>query len=128
MARILVADDEPGVRRLVRLTLELEGHMVTEAADGAGALAAAHAVPPDCVVLDVMMPGMDGLEVCRRLRANSQTATTPVVLLSAKAQEADVAAGLAAGADRYLTKPFEPLDLAVAVEDLIYGRSTDVPD
>lgn len=116
MVRVLVVDDDPVILQLVRLNLELEGHQVTEAEDGSAALERARESRPDVVVLDVMLPEIDGYEVCRRLREDPETAGIPVVLLSARALASDVAAGQAAGAAAYVTKPFDPLDLVGVVE------------
>jgi two-component system response regulator MprA len=108
--RILVVDDDPAVLRMLVRTLRAEGHEVEAAPDGGAALAAVERHAPDAVVLDVAMPGLDGLAVCRRLRAGGLTA--PVLLLTARDAVADRVAGLEAGADDYLVKPF-------AVEELL---------
>ncbi|MDX6734049.1 MAG: two-component system, OmpR family, response regulator MprA, partial [Baekduia sp.] len=108
--RILVVDDDPAMLRMLVRTLSAEGHDVEAAADGGAALAAVERRAPDSVVLDVAMPGMDGLAVCRRLRARGLTA--PVLLLTARDGIPDRVAGLEAGADDYLLKPF-------AVEELL---------
>lgn len=121
MARILVVEDDPSVQRLVRLTLELEGHEVAVVARGGDAVEAAGAAAADVVVLDVMLPGVDGMAVCRQLRARANETRVGVVMLSARAQAADIAAGLAAGADAYVTKPFEPLDLVEHVARVLAG-------
>lgn len=123
MACILLVEDDPSVRKLVRLTLELEGHEVTVVARGADAVATAERLDVDLVVLDVMLPGLDGLDVCRALRANAVTASLGVVMLSARAQASDVDAGFAAGADAYVTKPFEPLDLVSRVDEVLHETS-----
>jgi len=122
MANILVADDDPSVLKLIRVTLELEGHKVTAVGTGTDALATAvgQASVLDMAVLDVMMPGIDGMDVCRRIRSSEATRTLPVLLLTARAQESDMAEGLAAGADVYLTKPFEPLDLVACVQEILH--------
>jgi DNA-binding response OmpR family regulator len=116
---VLIADDEAYVVELVRVTLEDERVHVFEAADGGTALAVAQAVGVDLVLLDVHLPDMSGLEVCRALRANPRFAATRVVMLTAAAQQEDVVRGLAAGADDYLTKPFSPLRLLSLVERLL---------
>ena len=108
--RILVVDDDPDVRRMLVRTLGAEGHEVEAVPDGGAALAAAERVAPDTVLLDVSMPGMDGLAVCRRLRAGGLTA--PILLLTARDAVADRVAGLESGADDYVIKPF-------AVEELL---------
>ena len=117
--RILLVDDEPPIQTLLSYPLQKDGYEVITAADGRQALERFEEITPDLVVLDVMMPKMDGLEVARRLKADPATASIPILLLSAKAQEVDVRAGSATGADDYLTKPFDPLDLLERVEALI---------
>ncbi|MBI5268224.1 MAG: response regulator [Burkholderiales bacterium] len=118
MSKVLIIDDHPDIRRLVRLTLEFEQHQIMEAVDGRIGLEAARQWKPDIVLLDVMMPGMDGLETCRQLRADPSLAGTRVVLLTARGGSADRSAGLAAGADEYVVKPFSPLTLLQLVEQL----------
>ena len=119
MPTILVVDDEPPILELVRYTLEDEQIRVLEAADGVQALEVAHAARPDLILLDVQMPRLDGLEVCRRLRADTALRGTRIVMLTAAGQDADRARGLAAGADEYLTKPFSPLALFTLVRSLL---------
>jgi CheY-like chemotaxis protein len=116
--RVLVVDDDAMIVLLLKLNLELEGHEVLTAADGPGALHAAFEHRPDVVLLDVVLAGVDGLEVCRRLRADPLTQTTPVVFLTGLAQATDMERGVAAGCDAYVTKPFDPLDLVALVERL----------
>ena len=111
MARILVVDDDPSVRALLRDVLELEGHTVAEAVDGYAALRAVAAERPDCVVLDVIMPGMDGHEVLTRLRATAGGRELPVVMLTAAADDDTAWRGWSGGADRVLGKPFDADDL-----------------
>lgn len=111
MARILVVDDDPSVRALLRDVLELEGHTVTDAVDGYAALRAVAAERPDCVVLDVVMPGMDGHEVLGRLRATSGGRELPVVMLTAAADDDTAWRGWSGGVDRVLGKPFDTDDL-----------------
>ena len=101
--QVLVVDDDAGVRQAVRRALLLEGYEVALAEDGVEALRAVTTAPPDAIVLDVMMPRLDGLEVCRRIRART---TVPIIMLTAKAEEADRVIGLEIGADDYITKPF----------------------
>jgi two-component system phosphate regulon response regulator PhoB len=115
---VLIADDEPHVVELVRVTLEDDRLSIIEAFDGEGALTLAQAMHPDVVLLDVHMPGLDGLEVCRRLRRDPAFAQTTIVMLTAAAQRDDVARGLAAGANHYLTKPFSPVALLALIERL----------
>ncbi len=120
-SRILVVDDDRSVRRLLEMTFGLEGYDVGSAVDGEAALVEAESTTPDLIVLDVMMPGIDGVEVCRRLRAIQSMRTVPVILLSAKAQREDIEAGLACGAQRYVTKPFDPAALVALVALLLQG-------
>ena len=116
---ILVVDDDPDIRRFVEMNLRLEGYRVLTAADGAMALAMVATEIPDLVLLDVMMPGLDGIEVTRRLRADSRTATTPIVMLTAKSMTADRVLGLTAGADDYIIKPFDTLELVARVRSTL---------
>ena len=109
---MLFADDDPGMRAIVRMNLEAEGFEVTVVEDGDNALLEAERLLPDLIVLDVMMPGRDGFEVLRNLKARTETAAIPVVLLTAKATDLDVWEGWKSGADYYMTKPFNPEDLA----------------
>ncbi|MEV0503705.1 response regulator, partial [Streptomyces spectabilis] len=102
---VLLAEDDRAIRTSLERALTLEGYRVTAVADGVQALAAAHRQPPDLLVLDVMMPGIDGLQVCRVLRAEGSR--TPVLMLTARVETADRVAGLDAGADDYVAKPFE---------------------
>jgi DNA-binding response OmpR family regulator len=110
--RVLFADDDPGMRAIVVMNLEAEGFEVTAVEDGDLALQEAGRLLPDLIVLDVMMPGRDGFEVLRNLKAQTETAAIPVVLLTAKATDLDVWEGWKSGADYYMTKPFNPVDLA----------------
>ncbi len=119
--RVLVVDDDPTVSDVVRRYLEQDGFTVGLAADGLAALAAVNAHPPDLVVLDLMLGGIDGLEVCRRLRRDRPA--LPVVMLTALGEEADRVVGLEVGADDYVTKPFDPDELVAIVRDLA-ARST----
>ena len=114
---VLVVDDDATVSDVVRRYLERAGLEVTLAADGPGALAAAQGRRPNLVVLDLMLPGIDGLEVCRRLRAEDPT--LPVIMLTALGEEADRVAGLELGADDYVTKPFSPRELALRVQSVL---------
>jgi DNA-binding response OmpR family regulator len=116
---ILFADDDPGMRALVVINLEAEGFEVTTAEDGFSALEKAERLHPDLIVLDVMMPGRDGLDVLQELRKRPAVAAIPVVLLTAKATDADVWEGWKAGADYYMTKPFKPEDLASFAHNIL---------
>jgi DNA-binding response OmpR family regulator len=119
MLTILIADDEPHVVELVRVTLEDERVRIFEAATGTAALAVAEEVALDLVFLDVHLPDLSGLDVCRALRTNTRLAGVRIVMLTAAAQQDDVARGLAAGADDYLTKPFSPVRLLSLVDRLL---------
>jgi DNA-binding response OmpR family regulator len=116
MATVLVVDDEPIVREVVVRYLAREGHRTLEAADGESAKIAIERGEPDLVVLDVMLPGSDGLEVCRWIRARSEL---PVIMLTARGEEADRIVGLELGADDYVTKPFSPRELAARVRSVL---------
>jgi len=118
-ARVLVVDDDPVIQNLLRVNFEMEGYDVIVASDGVEGLERARNDEPDVVVLDVMMPRMDGLTVARHLKADPETAGIPILLLSAKAQAADLAAGEESGADDYLTKPFDPVNLLDRVAALL---------
>jgi DNA-binding response OmpR family regulator len=115
MPQILIVEDDPDIRELIAFKLTLEGHEVHVEADGEAGLAAARELMPDLIVLDWMMPKLTGLEVCQALRADPATASLPIILLSAKAQEADIQRGFAACADDYISKPFSPPELASRV-------------
>lgn len=119
MTTILIADDEPAILDLVRFTLEDPQVQIVEAADGAVALELARRVRPDVALLDVQMPRLGGLDVCRRLRELPECAHTRIVMLTAAAQAEDRRRGLAAGADHYLTKPFSPLALLTLIRSLV---------
>lgn len=116
---ILAADDDEDILALVSLRLTRLGYRVHQARDGEEALAAVAEERPDLVVIDAMMPRLDGYEAISRLRADPATASLPVILLSARARSADAAAGIDAGADLYLAKPFRAADLAAAVAQLL---------
>ena len=116
---VLVVDDDPVIVRLLEVNFEMEGFEVVTAVDGMDGVERCRAAQPDIVVSDVMMPKLNGLELCVAIKADPATDGIPVVLLSAKAQVADIRAGLDAGADDYVTKPFEPLDLIDRVNKLL---------
>ena len=117
--RVLVCDDDPVILRLIQVNLELEGIQVLLADNGERAIEIATAEHPDLVILDIMMPKLDGYETCARLKGAEGTKDIPVVFLSAKAQQADIDKGLAYGVSEYLTKPFDPDDLVDAVKRLL---------
>jgi len=119
MATVLLAEDDADIRYLVTFKLEQVGHEVRAFGDGLSALTDARGHPPELAVLDVMMPGMSGLDVCRELRKDPATADVPIIILTARAQEADIAAGFAAGADDYVVKPFSPRELAIRVQAVL---------
>jgi DNA-binding response OmpR family regulator len=119
---VLVADDDRDILELVAFRLERAGYDVVTADDGVQALAVADERAPDLAVLDVMMPRMDGYEVTRRLRGRSDTERIPVILLTARVQEADVQRGFDAGADDYLKKPFSPQELRARVQAVLGRR------
>ena len=119
MTAILVADDDMDIRDLVAFKLEQAGFDVTAVDNGLAALTAARLEPPDLVVLDVMMPGMSGIDVCRELRNDRTTSALPIILLTARAQEGDVEVGFGAGADDYIVKPFSPRELVTRVEAVL---------
>ena len=117
--RILVVDDEENIRSLVRMYLEREGYVILEAETGDSALEGILAEPPDLVILDIMLPGMDGLEVCREVRRKQDV---PILMLTARDEDIDKIVGLELGADDYLTKPFNPRELVARVK-AIFRRS-----
>ena len=119
MPRVLVIDDEAPIRLLCRVNLEAAGIEVSEAEDGDAGLEAARAERPDVILLDVMMPGMDGWQVFEELLKDERTAEIPIVFLTARAELRDQARGLELGGVDYVTKPFNPLKLAPLVEDLL---------
>ena len=119
MAKVLIVDDDGFISRLVRMKVEQLGHEVETASDGAEGLRKALDLRPDLILLDLMMPRMNGLEVCRQLRAEPAGRDIPVVMLTAKAQERDIEAGFAAGANDYLVKPFSPRELQARVRAIL---------
>jgi two-component system phosphate regulon response regulator PhoB len=123
--RILVVDDEPDLLELVDYNLTQAGYDVACVTSGAEALAHARASTPDLIVLDVMLPDVDGLEVCKALRRNSQTGTIPIVMLTARSEDADIVAGLELGADDYLTKPFSPRVLLARIKAVLRRQQSD---
>jgi DNA-binding response OmpR family regulator len=121
--RVLVVDDDRVIQQLLEVNLELEGYeVVATASDGQEALDKVAKLKPDIVILDIMMPKMDGMAVCRRLKADPETANIPVILLSARAQDMDIRDGLDIGANAYLTKPFDPVELLDVVGRLLKGE------
>ena len=118
-SRVLVVEDEPDIRDLLAFHLERDGYQVTRATTGPEALRQLRAAPPDLVILDLMLPELDGLEVCRRLRADPATATLPVIMLTAKGDEVDRVVGLELGADDYVVKPFSPKEMLARVRAVL---------
>jgi DNA-binding response OmpR family regulator len=118
-ARILVVDDDRVIQQLLKVNLELEGYAVAVAEDGEEALAQFEVFRPNLVLLDIMMPKLDGWEVCRRLKAGPDSSHVPIVLLSARAQEADVQRGMELGVAAYVTKPFDPISLLDMIADIL---------
>ena len=116
---VLIIDDEADLIELVRYNLEKEGFSVVGAVDGESGFSLAVAQKPDVIVVDLMLPGIDGLEVCRKLRAESGTSRIPIIILTAKASEADRIVGLELGADDYMTKPFSPRELTARLKALL---------
>jgi len=125
-SRVLIVEDEPDIRELVVHHLKREGYQVSAASSGEEALRQVQAAPPDLVILDLMMPAMNGLEVCRRLRQDPVTASLPIVMLTAKGDEVDRVLGLEIGADDYVVKPFSPKELLARVRAVL-RRSRAAP-
>ncbi len=121
---VLVVEDEETILELVRYNLMRAGYEVGDAVDGEAALDYVHKHHPDCIVLDLMLPGLDGLTVCRRLKRTPTTSQIPVLILTAKGDERDVVTGLEAGADDYVTKPFSPKVLLARVQALLRRSET----
>ncbi|MEY4200981.1 MAG: hypothetical protein RLZZ265_2721 [Verrucomicrobiota bacterium] len=124
MAKILVVDDEPDAVELVEFNLKNAGFEVITAADGSEALKKARSTLPDLILLDLMIPEVDGLEVCKLLRRDAATAGIPILMLTAKAAEIDRVLGLELGADDYVTKPFSPRELMLRIKGLLRRRET----
>ncbi len=119
MKRILAVDDEPHILKLVAFSLKSGGYEVLEATDGLSAITVALAEQPDLILLDVMMPALDGYEACRRLKTDPATSEIPVIMLTAKTQVAEQKIGHEAGAVGYITKPFTPKDLVAQVREFL---------
>jgi DNA-binding response OmpR family regulator len=123
---VLVVDDDPTVSDVVRRYLERAGYAVSLAGDGHGALASYRSARPDLVVLDLMLPGLDGLEVCRQMRAGGSS--VPIIMLTALGEESDRVLGLQLGADDYVTKPFSPRELVLRVQSVLRRAAGPEPD
>ena len=118
-AHILVVEDDSDIQELIRYNLARERYKITVASTGEEALKLAHADPPDLVLLDLMLPGIDGLEVCRRLKRQTRTASARVMMLTAKGEESDIVAGLELGSDDYIVKPFSPRVLLARIKAVL---------
>ncbi len=127
-ATVLVVDDEEDIRELVELNLSREGYTILSCQTGEQALEQAASILPDVIILDLMLPGMDGLEVCRRLKAEARTRPIAVVMLTAKGEESDIVTGLELGADDYVTKPFSGKVLAARVRRLLRKQQGETDD
>ncbi|MCK4274797.1 MAG: response regulator [Dehalococcoidales bacterium] len=125
--KILVIEDDPAISRLVDYSLRHEGYTVLSASNGLEGIRKAHNEAPDLIILDVMLPGMDGFEICHRLRAETDTAQLPILMFSAKAQEVDKDTGLKVGADDYLPKPAAPVEIVSRVEKLLAKKKRAAP-
>jgi DNA-binding response OmpR family regulator len=125
--KILVIEDDPATSRLVDYSLRHEGYQVITASNGLEGVRKALSEAPDLVILDVMLPGMDGFEICHRLRSEPTTANLPILMFSAKAQEIDKETGIKVGADDYLTKPAAPAEIVSRVEKLLAKKKHAVP-
>lgn len=119
---ILAVDDEEDILELIRYNLEKEGYRVSSAVSGEDALAQARAKLPDLILLDLMLPGMDGFEVCKMLKNDAKTTSIPIVMLTAKGEDADIVTGLELGADDYITKPFVPRILIARIRAILRRR------
>jgi len=126
--KILVIDDEEDILELLRYNLSIEGYQVLCAATGEDAFRQVASGPPDLIILDLMLPGMDGLEVARTIRGNPSTKEIPIIMLTAKGEEADIVAGLELGADDYVTKPFSPRVLLARVRAVLRRRVRESTD
>jgi two-component system alkaline phosphatase synthesis response regulator PhoP len=125
--KILVIEDDPATLRLINYSLRHEGYQVLTASNGLEGIRKAHNEKPDLIILDVMLPGIDGFEICHRLRSEPDTAKLSILMLSAKAQEIDKDTGLKVGADAYLAKPAAPADIVSRVESLLAPKKRASP-
>jgi len=126
--KILVIEDDPSALRLIKYTLQQEGYEVLTVPDGLKGLRKARSEPPDLIIIDIMLPGIDGFEVCHRLRVEPQTARLPILMVSAKSREIDKATGLAVGANDYISKPADPSEIIRRVEGLLAGKTAVRPE
>jgi len=123
---ILIIEDDTDIQELVQYNLERQGYKVITANDGESGFKAAVQRPPDLVILDIMLPGIDGLTVCRRLRENNDTRHLPILMLTARGEESDIVIGLELGADDYVTKPFSPKELVARVRAVLRRSKDDI--
>lgn len=128
LGRILVVDDERDILELISFNLEKEGFAVEKVRSGEEALTSARTEPPAAIVLDLMLPGVDGLSVCKRLKADENTRAVPIIMLTAKSEDSDVVAGLEIGADDYVTKPFSPRVLLARLRAALRRASDGLPE
>ena len=126
--KILIVDDEEDILELVKYNLEKEGFQVICAKTGEDALQKSKKDPPDLILLDLMLPGIDGLDVCRELKTEPTTKVVPIVMLTAKGEDADIVAGLELGADDYITKPFSPRVLLARIKVVLRRRKREEPE
>jgi two-component system phosphate regulon response regulator PhoB len=127
LEKILVAEDEPDMLELVASNISLAGYEVIKAADGPSALAAM-IQSPNLLILDLMLPGISGLDICRKLKSDVRTAGVPIVMLTAKAEEVDRIVGLELGADDYITKPFSPRELVLRIKSVLRRAASSAPE
>ncbi|MHC5067158.1 MAG: response regulator [Planctomycetota bacterium] len=118
-AHILIIEDDADIRELVAYNLEREGYRVSQADDGDDGIRLAHDIEPDLVLLDLMLPGSDGIEVCRQLKSDATSKHLPIIMITAKGEEADIVLGLSMGADDYVTKPFSPRELLARIKAVL---------
>lgn len=127
-ANILVVEDEPAIQELIAANLQLAGHQVLRAADAETALALVREAIPDAILLDWMLPGISGIQLARRLRADERTREVPIIMLTARSEEVDKVAGLEAGADDYVTKPFSPRELMARIKAVLRRRAPQMTE
>lgn len=127
-AHILVVEDEPAIQELIAVNLQRAGHVVLRADDGEAAMAKVRAAVPDLILLDWMLPGVSGLQLARRFRADARTRDVPIIMLTARAEEVDKVAGLEAGADDYITKPFSPRELMARIKAVLRRRAPQMTE
>lgn len=127
-ANILVVEDEPAIQELIAANLQLAGHSVLRAEDGEQALARVRDAVPDVILLDWMLPGLSGIQLARRFRADERTRDVPIIMLTARSEEVDKVAGLEAGADDYITKPFSPRELMARIKAVLRRRAPQITE